>query len=339
MKELNVLYLSDNNYAAYAGVSILSMFENNKHVDKFHVYIIDDSIAQDNKDKLQGIAKKYGHEVIFLDLTEGIRTLERMGIPKYRNTYTTYLKLFTFNLFPDDVKRVFFIDSDTVIVDDLSEMVDLDMQGYMIASVGESLAHPEMVALGYDTNDHWYNMGVFLIDVDAWKADHAQDKIIAQLQKRRGYFAVDQDLINITQHGNILPLHPRYNVTPHHYIYKETAFRRAFPQNELYDLETMQEAREHPAIRHFERFLGQSAWNKNTPHPYAPLFDKYLALSPWKDMERKKANLSPTMKIENLLYHIMPHDLFVYVFAWGFRRYIRNTNKKFEKDEPVSNIV
>ena len=30
MEELNVLYQFDNNYAPYAGISILSLFENNK---------------------------------------------------------------------------------------------------------------------------------------------------------------------------------------------------------------------------------------------------------------------------------------------------------------------
>ena len=42
MRELNVLYLTDNNYAVFAGVSITSLFKNNKTIDKFHVYIIDD---------------------------------------------------------------------------------------------------------------------------------------------------------------------------------------------------------------------------------------------------------------------------------------------------------
>ena len=93
MRELNILYLTDNNYAVFAGVSMTSLFLNNKNVDRFTVYVIDDNIAQDNKDKMQALAAEYGHKVVFLDLSSGIRTLESMGIPKYRNSYTTYLKL------------------------------------------------------------------------------------------------------------------------------------------------------------------------------------------------------------------------------------------------------
>lgn len=218
MRELNILYLTDNNYAAFAGVSIISLFENNRTIDRFHVYVIDDSIADDNKAKMRAVAEQYGHDLFFLDLSEGIRILEEMKIPKYRNSYTTYLKLFTFNLLPDTVKRIFFIDSDSVVVGDLGELIDLDMQGCVIGAVRDGISQPWKVALGYDSNDSWFNMGVMLVDVDAWKADGAQDKVIAQLQKRKAYFAVDQDILNITQHGRIMTLHPRYNATPHHYV-------------------------------------------------------------------------------------------------------------------------
>lgn len=339
MKELNVLYLTDNNYAVFAGVSITSLFINNKHLDKITVYIIDDNIAEDNKEKFRNLAEQYNREVVFLDLTEGIRTLENMGIPKYRNSYTTYLKLFTFNLLPENVHRIFFIDSDTVVVGDLSEVIDLDMEGCMIGAVRDGISHPYKVALGFDENDSWFNMGVMLVDVDCWKADNAQNKIIEQLKKRSGYIAVDQDLLNITQHGNIMTLHPKYNATPHHYIYNEKDFRKAFPQGGFYEsLEIMEEAQKTPVIRHFERFVGESAWNANTAHPYAKLFDKYLEKSLWSDYEKKPAKFTTVLKIENILYRILPKKIFVYIYAIAFKRYLLKTNAELVKNSDIKNI-
>lgn len=339
MRELNVLYLTDNNYAVFAGVSITSLFMNNRGIDKITVYVIDDNIASDNKDKFQKLAKQYDREIVFLDLTEGIRILESMGIPKYRNSYTTYLKLFTFNLLPDSVKRIFFIDSDTVVVGDLSETIDLDMEGYMIGAVRDGITHPYKVALGYDENDSWFNMGVMLVDVDQWKKENAQDKIIAQLKKRAAYIAVDQDILNITQHGNIMTLHPKYNATPHHYVYDEKDFRRAFPQGGFYDsLEIMEEAQRDAVIRHFERFVGESAWNANTAHPYAKLFDKYLQKSLWKDYKKQPAKLTMTLKIENILYRILPKKIFVYIYATAFKHYLLSTNRKMMSNTNITNI-
>lgn len=340
MRELNILYLTDNNYAVFAGVSMTSLFLNNKNVDRFTVYVIDDNIAQDNKDKMQALAAEYGHKVVFLDLSSGIRTLESMGIPKYRNSYTTYLKLFAFGILPDNVERIFFIDSDSVVVDDLSEMIDLDMQGCMIGAVRDGLSHSYKVALGFDPNDSWFNMGIMLVDVKRWKAEHAEEKILAQLKIRKGYIAVDQDLLNITQHGNIMTLHPRYNATPHHFVYRETDFRKAFPQGGFYeDLKIMEEAQQRPAIRHFERFVGESAWNKDTAHPYAFLFDKYLALSPWRDYQKTKANLSLVLKVENMMYRILPKKVFIRLYGIAFRRYLQKTNKMLLSNEETTNIM
>lgn len=340
MRELNVLYLSDNNYAVFAGVSILSLFINNHTIDKFHVYVIDDSISNENKEKLLEVGKNYGHDIIFLDMTEGINTLKAKKIPQYRNSYTTYLKLFAFGLLPDEVKRIFFIDSDTIVVGDLGEMIDFDMHGCTIGAVRDGLCHKYKVALGFPPDDSWFNMGIMLVDVDLWKKTGAERKIFEQLEKRKAYIAVDQDLLNITQHGNIATLHPRYNATPHHFVYSEKAFRKAFKQGGFYeDLKVMEEAQKHPVIRHFERFVGQSAWQKNTVHPYAPLFDKYLDVSPWKDYVKKAGNPTLTAKIELLLYKILPHDLFVYVFAAGFNHYLLSTNKKMVGSESLDNIT
>lgn len=339
MQELNILYLSDNNYAIYAGVSITSLFINNKDIEKITVYIIDDNISQENKNKYAMLAAEYNRDIIFLDLSEGIRILEELHIPQYRNSYTTYLKLFTFNILPDSVHKILFIDSDTVVVDSLNEIMNIDMKGYMIGAVRDGLCQCYKEALGFPYNDSWFNMGVMLVDVDEWKAKNAQQKIIEQLNKRKAYIAVDQDLLNITQHGNIMTLHPKYNATPHHSVYNEKSFRKAFPQGGFYEsFEIMEEAEKHPVIRHFERFVGESAWNKNSVHPYAKLFDQYLALSLWKDYQKKPANLHGLLKIENILYRCLPHNIFVYIYAWGFKHYLMSLNKKLINNEELKNI-
>ena len=66
MSVLNVLYLTDNNYAPFAGVSVTSLFINNKNIDNIVVYIIDDNISGDNKEKFNLLARKYNREIIFL---------------------------------------------------------------------------------------------------------------------------------------------------------------------------------------------------------------------------------------------------------------------------------
>lgn len=338
MEQLNVLYLSDNNYATYAGVSITSMFENNKHIESITVYLIDDQIDSANKEKFSELAKQYDREIVFLDVSNGIRRLRELGAPTYRNSYTTYLKLFAFNLLPDSVQRIFFIDSDSVVIGDLSEMIHINMQGNVIGAVKDGLSHSYKCMLGYAYDDSWYNMGVMLVDVALWKQMHCQEAVEKQLQKRNAYFAVDQDLLNITQHGKIMTLHPKYNATPHHYIYNEKDFYRAMPQGGFYEQNTMKEGQEQAVIRHFERFVGESPWHKNSVHPYTSLFDYYLEMSPWKGYRKQAANNSTILKIEKLLYKCLPKKVFIYIWAAAFKKYLKDCNKEFASNRNVTNI-
>lgn len=335
---LNVMYLTDNNYVVFAGVSIISLFENNKNIDVINVYVIDDSIADENKKIYKQIAERYGREIIFLDLSRGLEILQEMKAPQYRNSYTTYLKLFAFDLLPEDVDRIFFIDSDSIVVGCLEEMISFDMQGKMVGAVRDGISHPYKVALGYPEEDSWFNMGVMLVDVHKWKSDKAQQKVIEQLKKRNAYIAVDQDILNITQHGNICTLHPKYNATPHHYIYSYDKFMKALPQKGFYDKKTIEEANKEPVIRHFERFIGESPWNKNSVHPYTELFDSYLKISPWKDYEKKIARKTIILKIEKILYKLLPHDVFLKIWAMAFKHYLDTNNKKMINSSNIKNI-
>lgn len=339
MSKLNVLYLTDNNYVIFAGVSIISLFENNRNIDEIDVYVIDDAISDENKRIYEEIAEKYRRKIIFLDVSRGVEILKKLGAPTYRNSYTTYLKLFAFDLIPDTVDRLFFIDSDTIIVGDLSDVLSIDMKGKMIGAVKDGLSHSYKVALGYPEEDSWYNMGVMLVDIVKWKQQNAQNKVIEQLKLRNAYVAVDQDILNITQHDNIIPIDSKYNATPHHYVYSYKAFMKAFKQKGFYTKEEMENGEKNAVIRHFERFLGQSPWHKGSIHPYTKLFDKYLELSPWRGYEKKEANRSFKFKILRMLYRILPHNWFVHIWAKGFNNYLKTQNERFKNNTNIDNIT
>lgn len=322
---INVLYLSDSNYAAFAGTSVVSLFENNKHMDSIRVWLIDDRLGEDNKRKFKEAAEQYGREINFLDMSAGIKKLEEIGAPKYRNSYTTYLKLFAFGMLPEEVHRIFFIDSDSVVTGRLDELADFDMKGNAVAAVKDVLCHDYMVSLGFSTNDSWYNMGIMLVDVDAWRREDCEARVIENMKKRCAYVAVDQDLLNTTLHGRITTLPPRYNATPHHYIYKHSDVMKHFPWHDFYSEEEMADARKAPVIRHFERFLGQSPWHKHSIHPYTADFDRYMAMSPWRDYQKKPSPKNMVFRVERMLFRVLPKSWFLCIFSVYYKRYFKKT--------------
>lgn len=337
-KSVNVLYLSDDNYAVYAGISITSLFENNKHFDDITVYVIDDNISEINKAKYQKCAEKYGRKIVFLDMSESIKTLEKIGATKYRNSYTTYLKLFTFNILPKEVERIFFIDSDSVIVGKIDDILDVDMKGMPIAAVRDALCTDYKVSLGIDVNHPWFNMGVMLVDVNKWRELDCENRVIAQMQKRSSYVAVDQDLLNLSMHGEIETLHPKFNATPHHFVYNHKQFMKCFPQTCFYDSKLIEESKATPVIHHFERFIGESPWHKGTTHPYTDEFDYYMSISEWSDYIKKPANLNSTLKIEKALYKALPKSVFLPIWAHFYKQYFKETSAKLESGD-MKNIT
>ena len=48
MNKANVVYVANDNYAVLAGVSMISLFENNKNVKNLSVYILSDCISDIN---------------------------------------------------------------------------------------------------------------------------------------------------------------------------------------------------------------------------------------------------------------------------------------------------
>ena len=47
--KINVVYSTDENYARHCGVSIYSLFDNNKNVDEIDVYIISNALSKETK--------------------------------------------------------------------------------------------------------------------------------------------------------------------------------------------------------------------------------------------------------------------------------------------------
>ena len=65
---MNIVYASDDNYAEIMGVSMLSLFENNKDTSEIVVYVLDSQIRNDNKQKLQQIADIYNRQLNFISI-------------------------------------------------------------------------------------------------------------------------------------------------------------------------------------------------------------------------------------------------------------------------------
>jgi lipopolysaccharide biosynthesis glycosyltransferase len=127
----------------------------------------------------------------------------------------TWARIQVAELLPSSVSRCIYLDTDTLVGRDLSELFDIPLCGNPVAMALNDIVTPEATAYvksaGMDP-DRWYNVGVMLIDLDAWRRESAMKGMLKckQSMPTRLWFA-DQDLINKHFLGRILTLDLSWN--------------------------------------------------------------------------------------------------------------------------------
>ena len=147
LKVLNCAYSFMDNYAQHAGLSILSLFDNNIEADEINVYILDNNICEDNKTRLNSIAKQYNRNIIFIDLAQ---LTSKMNVETHF-CRRTYGKLFLAQIKEVDLMLTF--DCDTIVTGSLLELLNIDMQDALVAGVQDTVNPYFVYKIGLSNDD------------------------------------------------------------------------------------------------------------------------------------------------------------------------------------------
>lgn len=330
---INVLYQFNETYAPYAGVSIFSLLENNSEAEEIVIYILGEELKEDSIEKITKMIHEYKRKVIFFDGKEIINLIKTLDIPTYRGAYATNLKMFFPLSVDEDIRKILYIDSDTLVLGDISPLFGESVLSKPVSMVLDSLAVKHKRYIGHKKNEAYYNGGVMLIDLLRWKEEKCTEKIIEHVKNTRAhYMAPDQDIINVALKYEIGRLSPRYNLQPLHYKYKYNIYKRFWKQENYYDQEELDRAVKDPVIIHFFRFLGEFPWNKDSNHPCTKLFNDYLKKSPWNRLKTETSIQEGIIfTIERYLYRMLPDSMFMLVFKIGYDFFIKKAERESQK--------
>lgn len=288
---MNVLYTCDNNYVWLMGISTISLFENNKHIDDLKVYLLGGNISVENKDLLYDIAQKYGREIIIIDVPE-------LDIPpsllSARWPLSAFTRLFSGVLLPNNLHKVLYLDCDTIIAGDIAELQNVDFENNVIMGIKDCISGTYKENIGLDRNDPYYNAGVLLIDLDRLRDVDINREIEEYMHKYVKFINyADQDILNGMFRGMIGVLEPKYDVMTIDVVhsYKEIIKLRR-PTN-FYSEAELKTAVNNPAIIHYTtNMLVVRPWFSNSDHPLKKEFIKYKKYSVWNDTELKEMQFS-----------------------------------------------
>ena len=334
-KILNILYQSNDNYAPITGVSMTSLFENNKNIDEINVYLLNDNISKKNIDKFKKACKKYNRNLILIDTTNILRKLkDELHVSPFKGTYTTYFKLVAINDLKLPSDRILQLDGDTVINGSLEELCDMDISDSILAATYDCTMNDYKKLIDIPLTDKYYNGGVLLINQHKWINEECEKKIVEHLKNvRNWYYTVDQDILNVLFRKQFKYLNLTYNFNSGFYIYGIKESLKMYDlKDEYYDtIENIEKVYDDPIIYHCMGAMTGRPWEENSIHPQNEIYRKYMAISEWKDEPLKVVKRTKIFTIQRFMYLHFPKWIYIKFHQIAQHRYLSNKNKEIQK--------
>lgn len=217
---IHVVAASDNHYAILLAALIKSIEVNHKTPEKINFYVIDDGISAENKQKVTQSGDPKMFTFIWKRSTEVVPKEVQIPVDKSAFPLTTYLRLFSPYIVPEDAKRLIYLDVDMILMEDISKLWNVDIGEQVVGAVqdlSETVGSdwggiPNYKQLGFDGNEKYFNAGMLVINPVKWKALDISNQVIKDINDNLEHvnFA-DQYGLNVSLYKKWAELDKRWN--------------------------------------------------------------------------------------------------------------------------------
>ncbi|WP_250534527.1 DUF4422 domain-containing protein [Caballeronia sp. AZ10_KS36] len=283
---VSIVAATDHNYVSHMAALIASVFSNASRSRFIDFLILDGGITDDDRHGLRMLERLHPHaRISFIDMSMQFLDIEA-------HMYFTRATFYRLAL-PDivlDRPRLLFLDTDVVVLDDVSKVFDTDLGGKSIAAVRDLIMRafvvqgvPSIATLGGkpsmkylsdylglgDDHGNYFQAGVILFDLEKLRALNMSEKMIADLRNRR-YWFLDQDVLNKHLARDVKYLSSNWNC-----VSLPAELGGVLPDALNREYERSIQA---PSIIHYAG--GQKPWD-NFDSFFAHYYWYYLRLTPW----------------------------------------------------------
>lgn len=288
---MNVIYASDDNYSWLMGISMVSLFENNRECKEINVYLFGDKIKPENEEKLYQAAKQYDRKLEIIDVNQLILP-EKLYSGRYPKS--AFSRLFAFDLLPKDIDRVLYLDCDIIVDGSIEELYNHEMEDKIIWAVKDCVSKAYKQKIGIKGDDVYINTGVMMMNLEKMRKFPMEERITDFVSKYAGVMDyADQEIINGIFQGEFGILPPQWNVMTQFNQYSYSQLRWIRHPHHYYSAAEIEYAKRHARLFHYTTcMLNVRPWFGNSRLNNAHVFNRYLRISPWKGVEKKKMNFS-----------------------------------------------
>lgn len=256
-----ILMAADEGYSAPLAVCVGSLLEHLTADIKVDLFLIGAGMTPSS---LSHLESWWGDRVALRELVVPPEPLAALRDLLDGRPLLTHLRGLLASILPGDVSKVIYLDADILVQRDVSAMWRQDMGGNIVLAVQDSYIQ-NLPGYCLPANEMrsgaepYFNSGVMLIDVDAWRAGGVEAAFYEELQRlgsRARWY--DQDVLNACLRGRWGALPPVWNRQFALGLYPDW---RCSPHSE----EEFRQARSEPAIVHF--CSRTKPWHRFCDHP------------------------------------------------------------------------
>jgi lipopolysaccharide biosynthesis glycosyltransferase len=254
---LSIIFTIDVKFVQHFTVTLVSVLENNKDLD-LEVFVIHDIEDQTVLNDVSVFIKKtYQIHLNLIKVDNSVFDNYRVSM---HHSKAVYFRLLITEFIPDTVDKALFLDADIVVAGSLKELADYEFKDdqYLLAvddvEIDEHV--PRLNTLGFPVT-RYFNAGVLLINVKAWRINKFSGKFIELANEYMDRLAWwDQDILNMFFYKDWKEMDAKYNAI---HLRKRLAVT--------------------PVVVHY---AGTSKpWLYVHEHPYKQLYWDYLKLTPF----------------------------------------------------------
>ena len=202
-----IVYALDDKFIPFLSVSIQSILDNSNSRDYYKFYVLNQGVNSEHK-KLLSVYNTENSSIEFVNVLDKIKPILHKLCVRDNYSEEIYFRFFIPSLFPE-YEKIIYIDSDTVLVDDIAKLYDQNVKGYVLGVVpDETVANLELF-VSYVENylcipyKEYFNSGVLLINSKEFVRQRILEKFIKALEMVTFRVAPDQDYLNVLCKGKV----------------------------------------------------------------------------------------------------------------------------------------
>jgi lipopolysaccharide biosynthesis glycosyltransferase len=271
---IHCVFSIDNSYAQHLAVVLSSISVNSR--TPLVAHIIHNGVSTENMALVEKhISTLPGIEFRFYEFDA--EPYKHFRVDGYISL-ASYFRLFLTEILPSEIDKVLYLDSDIVVRADVKELWETRLDGALIGAILDPYANDDPAdtsnaRLGLPADHPYFNAGILLIDLAAWRRENLLPTFIHYIESNHHRLRYhDQDALNATLAGRVKYIDYKWNFQAR----TTAADRQLCGATE----EQFSAWRANPHIVHYAST--QKPWIDRYDVPFRSEYYRYLRMTPWR---------------------------------------------------------